>query len=136
MTGWRPRRATAVSREALRQVLGEADTEGFEEDARLTALFLWTLQVTRLNDHNNQKRTADEAAAAAEDLEEADEEAEADKPKKTKGGLAMPFDTFIRITRPLGIHYQNWERKIIAIEKGVVRLLPVLDRQEDLFGEE
>lgn len=48
----------------------------------------------------------------------------------------MPFDTFIRITRPLGIHYPEWEKKIIDIEKGVVRLLPVLDRQEALFGQD
>jgi adenine-specific DNA methylase len=120
----------AVSREALRQVLGGADTEGFEEDARLTALFLWTLQVTRLNGNNHKEKEPEEAAEG----EEPDEEE--DKPPKAKGGLALPFDTFIRITRPMGIHYPDWEQKIIDIEKGVVRLLPVLERQEALFGEE
>jgi putative DNA methylase len=122
----------AVSREALRQVLGGADTEGFEEDARLTALFLWTLQVTRINGNNNQSKAEPEEGEAPAEAE-AEEE---DQPKKTKGGLALPFDTFIRITRPMGIHYPDWEKKIIDIEKGVVRLLPVLDRQEALFGED
>src|ERR1700677_4429535 len=39
----------ALSKEALRQVLGDAETEGFEEDSRMTALFLWTLQSTKAN---------------------------------------------------------------------------------------
>jgi putative DNA methylase len=124
----------AVSREALGQVLGTADTEGFEEDARLTALFLWTLQVTRINSDNNRQKAEGEIEED-EDLEEPEEESEAAKPAKTKGGLALPFDTFIRITRPLGIHYQNWEGRIIGIHKGIVRLLPVSERQEELFGE-
>src|SRR5439155_6602725 len=38
-----------LAKEALRQVLGDAETEGFEEDARVTALFLWTLQATKSN---------------------------------------------------------------------------------------
>jgi putative DNA methylase len=122
----------AVSREALRQVLGGADTEGFEEDARLTALFLWTLQVTRINGNNNKSKAEPEEGEAPHEAEEEEE----DQPKKAKGGLALPFDTFIRITRPMGIHYPDWEKKIIDIEKGVVRLLPVLDRQEALFGED
>ena len=120
----------AVSREALRQVLGEADTEGFEEDARLTALFLWTLQATRLNGNGKKSKVSTEEPEEGADLDEDEEE----KPKKAKGGLTLPFDTFIRITRPLGIHYQEWEKHIIDIDKGVVRLLPVLDRQEALFG--
>ena len=57
----------AVSKEALRQVLGNlaaaqggsaaqagAETEGFEEDARLTALFLWTLQATKANGNGGE----------------------------------------------------------------------------------
>jgi len=120
-----------VSREALRQVLGGADTEGFEEDARLTALFLWTLQSTRTNGNNRNGAPASEGEVEdEEDLEE--EEA---KPKKAKGGLALPFDVFIRLTRPMGIHYQNWERRIVNIEKGVVHLTPVVDRKEALLGE-
>lgn len=119
----------SVSRVALRQVLGQADTEGFEEDARLSALFLWTLQATRLNGNNKQNKAKPEEPVEAAELDEDD-----DKPKKAKGGLTLPFDTFIRITRPLGIHYQEWEKHIIDIDKGVVCLLPVLDRQEALFG--
>jgi hypothetical protein len=44
--------------------------------------------------------------------------------KKAKGEVVTPFDTVIRITRPMGIHYQNWEEPIIEIEKGNARLIP------------
>ncbi|MGQ9512642.1 DUF1156 domain-containing protein [Thermodesulfitimonas sp.] len=118
----------AVSREALRQVLGDAETEGFEEDARLTALFLWTLQTTRTNGNNGRNNNGER------NLEELDEDEE--KPARKKGGLVLPFDTFIRITRPMGIHYQNWLGRVIEIEKGIVRLIPVSERRRLLFDEE
>jgi putative DNA methylase len=117
----------AVSKEALRQVLGDADTEGFEEDARLTALFLWTLQATKANGGGQRHE-------AREDSDEGDDEDGA-KPRKAKAGLSMPFDTFIRITRPMGIHYPDLEGRVIDIDKGIVRLLPVRERSEQILGE-
>jgi adenine-specific DNA methylase len=117
----------AVSREALRQVLGDAQTEGFEEDARLTALFLWTLLDTRTNGKPAAPQPADEGETDADDADEA--------ARPAKAGLMLPFDTFIRITRPMGIHYEDWLERIISIEKGVVRLIPVAERDEQLFGE-
>jgi hypothetical protein len=47
----------------------------------------------------------------------------------------MPFDTFIRLTRPMGIHYPNLEGRIIEIDKGVVRLFSVRERSQELLGE-
>jgi putative DNA methylase len=117
----------AVSREALRQVLGDALTEGFEEDARLTALFLWTLLNTRANGKLAAPEPTDEDEADSDDADGA--------ARPAKAGLTLPFDTFIRITRPMGIHYEDWLERIISIEKGVVRLIPVAERDEQLFGE-
>ena len=119
-----------LSKEALRQVLGDAETEGFEEDARMTALFLWTLQATKANGNGGKKP---EATDEAED--EADDDEDEQKTKKAKAGFSMPFDTFIRITRPMGIHYPALEDRVIDIEKGIVRLLPVRERSEQLLGE-
>jgi putative DNA methylase len=116
-----------LSKEALRQVLGDAETEGFEEDARLTALFLWTLQSSKSNGNG-----AVVPVVVGEDEREAED---AEKPKKAKAGFKMPFDTFIRITRPMGIHYELLEGSIIDIEKGIVRLFPVPERMEELLGE-
>jgi adenine-specific DNA methylase len=118
-----------LSKEALRQVLGDAETEGFEEDARMTALFLWTLQSTKPVGNGDTKPEASENEDKPGDD---DEEAKA---KKTKAGFSMPFDTFIRLTRPMGIHYPTLEGRVIDIEKGVVRLLPVRERSEQLLGE-
>jgi hypothetical protein len=119
-----------LSKEALRQVLGDAETEGFEEDSRMTALFLWTLQVTKTNG-NGKKRT--EAHDEVED--DGGEDGDEAKPKKAKAGFAMPFDTYIRITRPMGIHYEALQGRVIEIEKGIVRLMPVRERSEQLLGE-
>jgi adenine-specific DNA methylase len=116
-----------LSKEALREILGTADTEGFEEDARMTALVLWTLQSTK---------STGKADAADEDDDAGTEDDDDDaKPSKKKDGFSMPFDTFIRITRPMGIHYPSMEGSIIKIDKGVVRLLPVRERSEALLGE-
>jgi hypothetical protein len=118
----------ALSKEALRQVLGDAETEGFEEDARLTALFLWTLQATKTNGSTK-------ADASKEEDEDSGDDEDEEKPKKAKPGFTMPFDTFIRITRPMGIHYPALEGRVLEIEKGVVRLLSTKERTEELLGE-
>ena len=120
----------AVSRNALRHILGSADTEGFEEDARMTALFLWTLQTTSSNGNGKYAETSDDEDYETELLNN-DE-----KPFKKKKGSYLPFDTFIRITRPMGIHYQNWLGRVIEIEKGIVRLFPVAERRESLFEDD
>jgi putative DNA methylase len=123
-----------LSKEALRQVLGDADTEGFEEDARMTALFLWTLQATQGKAEGSRlKAEGEEDSSDSSDQPDPDDDE--GKAKKAKAGFTMPFDTFIRITRPMGIHYAVLEHRVIEIEKGVVRLLPVRDRSEQLLGE-
>jgi adenine-specific DNA methylase len=119
-----------LSKEALRQVLGDAETEGFEEDARMTALFLSTLQATK------PAGSGDKSAEITDnDDDESSEDEDEQKAKKAKAGFSMPFDTFIRLTRPMGIHYPALEGRVIDIEKGVVRLLPVRERSEQLLGE-
>src|SRR6266481_10193962 len=86
-----------VGRLALEQVLGTAEARArngaagaLEEDSRLTALFLWTLQTTE---------TANGAATDAGDEEgEKDEE---EKPKKKKAGLSLIYDVARRFAQPL-----------------------------------
>jgi hypothetical protein len=122
-----------VGRTALQQILGTAEARArnsaagaLEEDARLTALFLWTLQ-----------STARDNGAAAEDSEGSDEEEEDEAPPgPPKKGYALIYDVARRFAQPLGIHLANWEGRIIEIEKGVVRLIPVMERSRRLFGEQ
>ena len=117
-----------VGRAALQQVLGTAEAQArnglagaLEEDARLTALFLWTLQSTAPVAENQEQD------------EEADEEAAA---KGASAGFSLPFDVVRRFAQPMGIDLDSWTDRIIGQEKGVVRLLPVSERARKLFGEE
>ena len=55
---------------------------------------------------------------------------------KSKKGLTLVYDVARRFAQPLGIHLDRWENRIIVIEKGIVRLLPVIDRAEQLLGED
>lgn len=41
-----------------------------------------------------------------------------------------------RFAQPLGIDLPKWERRVIEIKKGVVRLLPIAERATQLFGED
>jgi len=121
----------AVGRAALEQVLGTAEAKArngaagaIEEDARLTALFLWTLQST-----NGESET--EKEEPAEDTEE-----EEGVPAKNKKGYTLVFDVVRRFAQPLGIHLPDWEGRVIETKKGIVRLLPVAERTKQLFGDE
>ena len=121
-----------VGRAALEQVLGDETGGALEEDARLTALFLWTLQDTPAA--GNGKPAADDAEP---DLDAEDDDPDDEAPKRRKkAGFSLVFDVVRRFAQPLGIHLPAWEGRVIEIEKGTVRLLPVAERAKQLFGEE
>lgn len=124
-----------VGRTALQHVLGTAEARArngaaaaLEEDARLTALFLWTLQST----DGNQK--AEKAKADEDKPDEGVDEDEEEETGKAKKGFTLIYDVVRRFAQPLGIHLEAWDGRIIEVKKGVVRLLPVLEREEQLFG--
>jgi len=134
----------AVGRAALEQVLGTAEakvrngaTGTLEEDARLTALFLWTLQST-----NGEKSTPSPQPSPTrgegEMSPEGEIEVEAEDDEAPKGitrGFSLVFDVARRFAQPLGIHLEEWEGRIIETNKGIVRLLSVSERAGQLFGE-
>jgi hypothetical protein len=125
-----------VGRSALAQVLGTAEAKArngaagaVEEDARLTALFLWTLQAT-------DGEGADDAGTE-DDEEEADDEEDEDAGSRGKAkGFTLVFDVVRRFAQPLGIELPKWEGRVIETKKGVVRLLPIAERAKQLFGED
>ena len=49
-------------------------------------------------------------------------------------GYRMPYDVARRFAQPLDIHLDEWKSRIIDIDKGAVRLLPVSERARRLFG--
>jgi putative DNA methylase len=110
-----------------------------EEDARLTALFLWTLQST--NGESSPSPSLSPVKGEGMKREEESEEDEDDEEEtstkgKKKKGLTLVFDVVRRFAQPLGIHLDTWEDRIIETEKGIVRLLPVVKRGEQLFGQD
>ena len=117
-----------VGRAALEQVLGTSEAQArnglagaLEEDARLTALFLWTLQSTEVAEENGKKNG------------KGDEEAVA---KVSAKGFSLPFDVVRRFAQPMGIDLSVWTGRIIGQKKGIVRLLPVAERAKELFGKD
>jgi adenine-specific DNA methylase len=126
-----------VGRSALAQVLGTAEAKArngaagaVEEDARLTALFLWTLQSTN-------GEAAAVVSEAGEDLDPSDEDDDEDSSSRSKAkGFTLVFDVVRRFAQPLGIELPKWEGRVIETKKGVVRLLPIAERAKQLFGED
>ena len=96
-----------VAREALEQILGTAEAQArngaagaLEEDARLTALFLWTLQ-----------STDDSEPTVGEDEERDGIDIDDEAPRQRVAGFSMPFDVARRFAQPLGIHLEEWESR-------------------------
>lgn len=136
-----------VGRTALENILGTEEARArngiagvLEEDARLTALFLWTLQTTEANNGNGagKKQRHDDIGHVDDNDHEVgdDEEEENGSRGKIKRGYNLIFDVVRRFAQPLGIDLPKWEGRIIETEKGIVRLLPVNERAKQLFGEE
>src|SRR5439155_12011823 len=56
----------AVAKEALTMIFRDADTTGFEEDARLTAMWLWTLNAGNTDAANGEGAEDDDADDGSE----------------------------------------------------------------------
>jgi putative DNA methylase len=110
-----------VGRLALEEVLGTAEARArngaagaLEEDSRLTALFLWTLQSTQNDANGARGKEEDDESEESEDEEDDDA-----KSKKKKAGYTLIYDVARRFAQPLGIHLEKWEGRIIETEKGL-----------------
>jgi putative DNA methylase len=111
----------AVAKEALAMVFKDADVTGFEADARLTAMWLWTLKSPDTNG----------------DIEEGDTEEDSDdesETKKTKaGGFTLEYDAARKIAQGLGADLESLSH-LVEIAGEQARLLNVSERTRHLFG--
>ena len=114
----------AVAKEALTIIFPDADTAGFEEDARLTAMWLWTLNAGNLTTEN----TENTEEAAGEDVEES-----GGKGDKAKGGFVLEYDAARKIAQGLGAHLEDLG-SLVEVSGEQARLLPVGERARTLFG--
>ena len=103
----------AVSREALKMIFEGADASGFEEDARLTAMWLWTLR-TAANGNNKANN---------------------DAPAKSLPGYRLEYDAARKIAQGLGAHLENLSH-LVEIKGNTAMLLSAGARTRYLFGKD
>jgi putative DNA methylase len=128
----------AVSSEALSMIFKDADAAGLEPDARLTAMWLWTLGAGAGVKAASQKGAAAAVAEGDADDDEAgaeDEEEGASGKKPKVSGFTLEFDAARKIAQGLGIHLEK-STSVVEVKGATARLLPVAERVRHLFGKD
>jgi adenine-specific DNA methylase len=115
----------AVAKEALALVFKDADVTGFEADARLTAMWLWTLNAGN-TDATNGDSTEDD---------DADDESEGGSKKAKAAGFVLEYDAARKIAQGLGANLENLD-SLVEVSGETARLLPVGERAHHLFGKD
>ena len=105
----------AVSTEALSMIFEDADAAGLEPDARLTAMWLWTLGANTGDSKGNGESADDKVTAST--------------------GYTLEFDAARKIAQGLGIHLEQSE-SIVEVKGDKARMLPVSERTRHLFGKD
>ena len=88
----------AVAKEALSMIFAGADATGFDPDARLTAMWFWTLSAGAAGNGEGSD-TADE--------ENTDEEEDSARPAARMGGFVLEYDAARKIAQGLGAHLEQ-----------------------------
>ena len=99
----------AIAKEALEMVFEGADATGFEEDSRLTAMWLWTLLSNAVDSKNSNGK---EIAST---------------------GYMLEYDAARKIAQGLGAHLERLIN-LVEVKGSKARLLPVAERTQALFG--
>jgi hypothetical protein len=121
----------AVAQEALRLVFDGADAGSLEADARLTAIWLWTMGASA-------KELAQDGATKETDEPEGDEPAESGDTGKTvagKTGYTLEYDAARKIAQGLGANLEQLA-DVVEVKGDKARLLAVAERTRILFGKD
>ena len=111
-----------VSQEALSVIFENADTQISEPEARLTAMWLWTLGV------GNKAGTGNDLGNNQNDAREEVEPIQS-------SGFNLEYDTARKIAQGLGVHLEK-VTSVVEIKGETARLLPVVERTQYLFGKD
>jgi adenine-specific DNA methylase len=122
---------STVAREALSMVFDGADMAGLEPDARLTAMWLWTVAAPGDGAAQAAEGSADDDAESSDD-EEADDKAESDD-QSAATGFALEFDAARKIAQGLGVRLEE-HNHLVEVKGDKARLLAVTERTKHLFG--
>jgi hypothetical protein len=115
----------AVAKEALTMVFQGADATGFEADARLTAMWLWTLQ----------SGVADDANEESTEKNEGNDEPEGGAKESKTGGFMLEYDAARKIAQGLGAYLEDLG-SLVEVSGEQARLLTVGERARYLFGKD
>lgn len=115
----------AVSTEALSLIFKDADAAGLEPDARLTAMWLWTL--------GGGNSAAGEGGEGAEEADESDDEEEPSGKSGKLSGFTLEYDAARKIAQGLGVNLEQCQT-LVEVKGDKARMLPVKERAESLFG--
>jgi putative DNA methylase len=121
----------AVSTEALSLIFKDANAAGLEPDARLSAMWLWTIGGAAKN--GNSGKTADSEADDLEDSIDDEEEISSGSKGKAKNGFVLEYDAARKIAQGLGVHLEQCE-SLVEVKGDKARLRPVAERTTYLFG--
>lgn len=113
----------AVAKEALTIIFPDADTIGFEEDARLTAMWLWTLSAGKAA--SNGESTEDEEA----------NQSESNGKKAKPSGFVLEYDAARKIAQGLGAQLETLA-SVVELKGETARLVPVSERAQFLFAKQ
>jgi len=111
----------AVSTEALSLIFKDADASGLEPDARLTAMWLWTLGGGK-DEGGRRKDENTEDDASGDDNGEPDASASGSK----LSGFTLEYDAVRKIAQGLGVNLypkeceeKRWGDGVLARKKGL-----------------
>ena len=119
----------AVAREAISMIFEDVDATGLEEDARLTAMLLWTLS-TSANGGTGVDRASDDAERHSAGHDDGEKRTGRAKPGAR---FSVEFDAARKIAQGLGAHLEDLGR-VVEIKGDQARLLSVAERTRHLFG--
>jgi len=100
-----------VARQALNMIFEGADASGFEEDARLTAMWLWTLRTDANGNGADNEKTM------------------------SLPGYTLEYDAARKIAQGLGCHLENLTH-LVEVKGDKAMLLSAESRARYLFGKE
>lgn len=128
----------AVAREGLSMIFSGADATGMEEDARLTAMWLWTVAGgSTIPSLPYDAPVAYDESTLTNDGQQvvSDDDEMSGGSKSATTGFSLEFDAARKISQGLGAHLDRLGH-VVEVKGDTARLLSVAERTQYLFGKD
>lgn len=117
-------------------IFNGADASGLEEDARITAMWLWTVAAGVSTDPKavDDQQVNDDPNMRGDGSESTDDD-EITSGSKGTGGFGLEYDAARKIAQGLGAHLDKLGH-VVEVQGDTARLLAVAERTQYLFGKD